>query len=102
LGSFFFIVVDLFLVHVAGADRTNQDGLASCSQGEDDENAAVLVRSANADKALLFCGMVRIRVDRQLPLEETFDGANGKAMFLALPAIALVPIKLEPPTSMGP
>src|SRR6476659_5223154 len=44
-------------------------------------------------------GMVRVRVDHQLPLEETFDVANGKAMFLALLAIALVPIKFEPPST---
>lgn len=88
-------MVDLFLVHVAGADRSDQDSFASCSHGEDDKNATVLASSANADKALLFAGMFRVREDCQGPLEEALDVANGKAMLLAFLAVTLVLIELQ-------
>lgn len=86
---------DFFLVHVAGADRADQDKVASPSQREDDKNTAVLVGFADADEPLLIDRMLGVRKNCQRPLEETFDTVNGKAVLLALVAVAVVPIELK-------
>src|SRR6266567_2735190 len=47
LGSFFFIVFDLFPVHVAGADRPEKRFATPLPQGKHDQNAAVSIRLAD-------------------------------------------------------
>jgi hypothetical protein len=49
-------MVYLFLVHVTGADGTDQNFVAMATQGKGSKQALALVGFANTDKPILFPG----------------------------------------------
>jgi hypothetical protein len=80
-------------MHVAGADRTDQNDFASPPQSEDDKDTAAVVGLANADEPLFIDRMLGVWKDCQGPLEQALDRASGEAVLLAFVAIACVPIE---------
>jgi hypothetical protein len=86
-------MVYLFLVHVTGANGTDQNFVAMATQGKGNKQASALVGFANADKPILFPGMGRIRKNRHGLAKCGFYFCYFNAVLLALFQVATIPIE---------
>src|SRR5260370_4906624 len=81
VGIFFFIGLDLLLVHVSGADGPDQKFVAPAPKREYDEHAAPFIRSSDRAQALFPLRVGRVRENGQRMRKKAFDIDDGKPMF---------------------
>jgi hypothetical protein len=66
-------VFDFFMVHVPGADRSNQSSVAPLPEREYDENGAALICSADRFEAPLGFGVRRVWQNHELTTKNRLD-----------------------------
>src|SRR5579859_645342 len=79
----FFIVIDLLLVHVARADRTDEPFAFPPSQRENDQDASALTALANGLEPGLAPRMRGVGENGNRPLKQRFNLGDGDAVLLA-------------------
>jgi len=86
-------MLDFFLVHVSGADRSEIAAPFQRPDGERYEDMSPSQASADSEKPGLGLRMGRIRPDSDLTDKQLLDLGEGNAMSLTLALISFVPIK---------
>ncbi len=84
-------MVYLFLMHVAGADRTNEALCSPNPDGEGEEHIPPATAFSDGRKAFLGLGVFAVLKHGNVPTEKRLDLRDRNAVLLAFRAIAPVP-----------
>jgi hypothetical protein len=80
-------------VHVPGADGADQHAVSVITQRENHEYLATLKSGSNRPKPLFALGILLVGQDHHRPAEHALDLSDRNPMFLALLAVAAIPIE---------
>jgi hypothetical protein len=87
-------------VHESGADWTNECRTAPPAKREDNQNVPAVCARSNGFEPSLMARMSRIGMNDDGTLEQSLDLGNLHAVFLALVAIAVVPVEASSRTPL--
>ena len=87
------IALYLSLMHVAGADRPDQDAVAAVSLREHHERVAFLRCGSYRPKPSLALGIFFVGQNHNRSVKQAFNLSDRDSVFLALLAVASIPIK---------
>src|SRR6266849_7837421 len=93
VGIAFFIALHLFLVHVTSADGADQHAVTAFTQRKDHEYLTTIGGGANRSKPLFALAILLIGQHDDRLAEDAFDRGDRQPVFLALLAVAAVPIE---------